>query len=52
VLFAFDPRRRAILLIGGDKRDRWIDWYEEMVPLADELFDKHLEQLRQEGWIG
>jgi hypothetical protein len=51
VLFAFDPRRRAILLIGGDKRDRWIDWYEEMVPVADELYDKHLEQLRQEGWI-
>jgi hypothetical protein len=52
VLFAFDPRRRAILLIGGDKRDRWIDWYEEMVPVADQLYDMHLEQLRQEGWIG
>jgi hypothetical protein len=25
--------------------------YEEMVPMADELYDKHLEQLRQEGWI-
>lgn len=52
VLFAFDPRRTAILLVGGDKRDRWNEWYGEMVPLTDELYDKHLEQLRQEGWIG
>jgi hypothetical protein len=35
-LYAFDPRRRAILLIGGDKtgNDRW---YEEYVPIADDL---------------
>ena len=52
VLFAFDPRRMAILLIGGDKRDRWIDWYEDMVPVADGLYDTHLQQLRQEGRIG
>lgn len=35
VLFAFDPRRAAILLIGGDKTDRWREWYEEMIPVAD-----------------
>src|SRR5437764_876907 len=40
VLFAFDPRRSAILLIGGDKRDRWQEFYEEMIPLADDLFDE------------
>jgi hypothetical protein len=47
VLFAFDPRRCAILLIGGDKtgNDRW---YEEFVPIADELFDEHLESLKNE----
>ena len=41
VLFAFDPRRTALLLIGGDKtgNDRW---YEEFVPIADRLFDEHL----------
>lgn len=32
VFFAFDPRRTAILLIAGDKRDRWEEFYEEMVP--------------------
>ncbi|MDR1709223.1 MAG: type II toxin-antitoxin system RelE/ParE family toxin [Candidatus Accumulibacter sp.] len=47
-LYAFDPRRAAILLIGGDKtgNDRW---YEEFVPVADRLYDDHLQQLRKEG---
>lgn len=49
VLFAFDPRRTAILLIGGDKRDRWQEFYERMIPLADELFDEHLAALESEG---
>lgn len=49
VLFAFDPRRTAILLIGGDKRDRWQEWYQEMVPVADRLYDEHLAELRRTG---
>ena len=47
VLFAFDPRRAALLLIGGDKTDN-PKWYEEFVPIADELFDRHLRALEQE----
>lgn len=49
-LYAFDPRRSAILLIGGDKTgdDRW---YEINVPIADRLYDSHLQQLRKEGLI-
>jgi hypothetical protein len=49
-LYAFDPRRLAILLIGGDKAgdDRWYDTH---VPIADRLYDEHLEQLRKEGLI-
>lgn len=48
VLYAFDPRRMAILLIGGDKtgNDRW---YVENVPMADRLYDEHLEALKQES---
>jgi len=48
VLYAFDPRRTAILLIGGDKsgNDRW---YEEFVPIADRLFDEHLAALKKES---
>lgn len=49
VLFAFDPRRMAILLIGGDKTGRWKEWYEETIPIADRLYDEHLEELRAEG---
>ncbi len=49
-LYAFDPRRSAILLIGGDKRgDK--RWYEKNVPKADALYDEHLEQLKREGLI-
>lgn len=47
VLFAFDPRRAALLLIGGDKTEN-PKWYEEFVPIADDLFDRHLEALEQE----
>jgi hypothetical protein len=49
-LFAFDPRRAAILLIGGDKTGD-ARFYERMVPLADRLFDEHLKTLRKEGLI-
>ena len=50
VFYAFDPRRTAILLIGGDKtgNDRF---YEEYAPVADNLYDECLEELRKEGLI-
>jgi hypothetical protein len=47
VLFAFDPRRAAILLIGGDKRGSWNAWYDQMVPVADQLYDDHLDDIRR-----
>jgi hypothetical protein len=47
VLFAFDPRRAAILLIGGDKTGN-DKWYEGFVPVADKLYDKHILQLKEE----
>lgn len=48
VLYAFDPRRVAILLIGGDKtgNDRW---YEQYVPRADKIYEAHIEALKKEG---
>jgi hypothetical protein len=51
VLFAFDPRRIALLLIGGDKTDD-PSWYEKSVPIADELFDKHLKEFEQQKKSG
>ncbi|MBC5768152.1 type II toxin-antitoxin system RelE/ParE family toxin [Ramlibacter albus] len=50
VLYAFDPRRCAILLIGGDKTGD-ARWYEKFVPVADRLYDVHLDELRKEGSI-
>ncbi len=44
VLYAFDPRRTALLLIGGDKTGD-PKWYEKFVPVADDLFDQHLKRL-------
>ena len=51
VLFAFDPRRMAILLIGGDKSHRWKAWYQNAIPLADRLYEEHLATLRKEGLL-
>lgn len=51
VLFAFGPRRTAILLTGGDKSGQWSRWYEEAIPAADELYDEYLQILRDEGAI-
>ena len=50
VLYTFDPRRVAILLIGGDKTsdDRF---YERLVPKADRLYAEHLSTLREEGLL-
>jgi hypothetical protein len=51
VLFAFDPRRQAILLLGGDKTGEWNAWYEWAIPAADDLYDLYLDELRKEGLI-
>jgi hypothetical protein len=45
ILFAFDPKRRAILLVGGDKAGAWEQWYREQVPIADDRLDSWLEHL-------
>ncbi|HEX5723944.1 MAG TPA: type II toxin-antitoxin system RelE/ParE family toxin [Longimicrobiaceae bacterium] len=48
VLYAFDPHRTAVLLVGGDKtgKDRWYDIH---VPIADRLYEEYLQLLRREG---
>ena len=47
-LYAFDPLRIAVLLIGGDKTGD-ARWYEKLVPEADRLYETHLHELRKEG---
>ena len=48
ILYAFNPKRAAILLVGGDKTgdDRW---YEVHVPIADKLYDQHLEEMKKQA---
>lgn len=47
VLYAFDPSRAAVLLLGGDKTGD-NRWYKVNVPIADRLFDEHLAELKKE----
>jgi hypothetical protein len=53
ILFAFDPRTRAVLPVGGDKTHQWKGWYKTAIPLADDRFDQWLaattEQRPQPG---
>lgn len=51
VLFAFDVRRQAIVLIGGDKSGSWNEWYRWAFPAADDLYDLYIDELRREGTI-
>ncbi|WP_245348074.1 type II toxin-antitoxin system RelE/ParE family toxin [Paeniglutamicibacter psychrophenolicus] len=46
VLFAFDPKRLAILLVAGDKPGSWRKWYVTNIPIAHDLFGNHLKMLK------
>ncbi|HEY5870056.1 MAG TPA: type II toxin-antitoxin system RelE/ParE family toxin [Candidatus Tectomicrobia bacterium] len=50
IFYVFDPRRTALLLIGGDKTgdDRFYDTY---IPIADRLYEAYLDELRREGHL-
>jgi hypothetical protein len=50
IFYAFDPRRTAILLIGGDKTGNK-RFYKKMILVADRLYDEHIQELRKEGLI-
>ena len=47
MLYIFDPRRVALLLLGGDKTgdDRW---YAKNLPLADQIYDNYLSEIEEE----
>ena len=48
IMFRFDPRGTGILLIGGNKEGRWNEWYVEMIPRAERLYEEYLAELRAE----
>jgi len=48
IFFAFDPRRMAVLLIGGDKAGKTKRFYRQMISKADKVYDAHLRRIKEE----
>ncbi len=48
VFYAFDPKRSAILLIGGNKTGDEKRFYKKLIPKADALYDDHLLSLQSQ----
>ena len=44
ILYIFDPRRNAVLLVAGDKADKWEAWYRQAIPLAEQRYEDYLKQ--------
>jgi hypothetical protein len=46
ILFAFDPKQQAVIILGGSKQaDK--RWYDTNIPIAEKLYFDHLEQQRK-----
>ncbi|MFD0503408.1 hypothetical protein ACFQ0G_11595 [Streptomyces chiangmaiensis] len=43
ILFAFDPWRSSVLLVAGDERNRWTEWYAEAIPLAEQRYADYVK---------
>lgn len=49
VAFAFDPNRRAVLLVAGDKSGgSQREFYRQLIRTADKRFDEYLKQVKKE----
>jgi hypothetical protein len=42
LLFIFDPQRRAVFLVGGDKAGKWSEWYKTAILQAEQAYAEHL----------
>lgn len=49
IAFAFDPRKTAILLIGGIKSGK--GWTAKLVAESDKIYDEYLQEIKKEGLI-
>jgi hypothetical protein len=47
ILFAFDPRRKAYLILGGDKTGK-DDWYIAAIRKADAIYARHLIEIGED----
>lgn len=48
ILFIFDPRRNAYLILGGDKSGN-VHWYREAIHRAEQIYAQHLAELGKEN---
>lgn len=48
VIFAFDPVRAALLLLGGDKSGNWDRWYRDNIPVAERLYQEYTSDKESE----
>ncbi|MFI5717064.1 type II toxin-antitoxin system RelE/ParE family toxin [Nocardia sp. NPDC051750] len=48
ILFAFDPWRSSVLLVAGDKRNRWSEWYVDAIPLAERRYADYVKTRTEE----
>lgn len=46
ILFVFDPDRRALLLVAGDKAGNWTRWYKTAIKLAEKRYAEHIKKGR------
>ena len=47
ILFAFDPKKQGVIMLGGDKTgDK--RWYKTNIPIAEKLYAEHLDKQRKE----
>lgn len=44
ILYVFDPRRNAVLLVAGDKAGQWDSWYRKAIQVAEERYELYLKQ--------
>lgn len=47
ILFVFDPKRRAIILVGGNKAGQK-RWYEEHIQIAEARYAEHIQRIELE----
>lgn len=48
ILYAFDPTRHALLILGGDKTGN-ARWYDENVPRAERIYKQYLKEIEEEA---
>jgi hypothetical protein len=46
IIFAFDPVRRAVLLVAGDKAGNWSGWYDRNIPVAEKRYAEHPDTIK------